>query len=65
MEHSAMTEQQVTILLNQQQLELIDRTIARGISPDRESLVRRALREYAAKHPPHAQSGGQKTRKGA
>jgi hypothetical protein len=38
----------VRLKLNQQQLELIDRTIAKGIAPDRESLVRLALREYAA-----------------
>ena len=38
----------VTLKLNQQQLELIDRTIARGIAQDRESLIRLALREYAA-----------------
>jgi Arc/MetJ-type ribon-helix-helix transcriptional regulator len=38
----------VTLKLNQQQLELIDRTIACGIAPDRESLIRLALREYAA-----------------
>lgn len=38
----------VTLKLNQQQLELIDRTIARGIAPDRESLIRLALHEYAA-----------------
>lgn len=37
----------VTLKLNQQQLELIDRTIARGIAPDCESLIRLALREYA------------------
>ena len=40
----------VTLRLNQQQLELLDRTIARGIAPDRESLIRLALREYAAAH---------------
>jgi Arc/MetJ-type ribon-helix-helix transcriptional regulator len=40
----------VTLKLNQQQLELLDRTIARGAAPDREALIRRALREYAAKH---------------
>jgi Arc/MetJ-type ribon-helix-helix transcriptional regulator len=40
----------VTLQLNQQQLELIDRTVARGIAPDRASLVRLALREYAAAH---------------
>ena len=40
----------VTLKLNQQQLELIDRTIARGIAADRTALVRLALREYAAAH---------------
>jgi metal-responsive CopG/Arc/MetJ family transcriptional regulator len=42
---------QVVLKLNQQQLELLDRTVARGAAPDREALIRRALREYAAKHP--------------
>jgi Arc/MetJ-type ribon-helix-helix transcriptional regulator len=42
----------VTLKLNQQQLEFIDRTIARGIAPDRAALVRLALREYAAAHAP-------------
>jgi hypothetical protein len=41
----------VILKLNAQQLELIDRTIARGIAPDRQSLVLLALREYAAAHP--------------
>ncbi len=45
-------ENVVTLKLNQQQLELIDRTIARGIAPDRAALVRLALREYAAAHAP-------------
>jgi Arc/MetJ-type ribon-helix-helix transcriptional regulator len=40
----------VTLKLNQQQLELIDRTVARGVAPDRVALVRLALREYAAAH---------------
>jgi Arc/MetJ-type ribon-helix-helix transcriptional regulator len=40
--------QTVILTLNQQQLELLDRTVARGIAPDRDSLVRLALREYAA-----------------
>jgi metal-responsive CopG/Arc/MetJ family transcriptional regulator len=44
----------VTLKLNQQQLELVDRTIARGIAPDRAALVRLALREYAAAHPADA-----------
>jgi Arc/MetJ-type ribon-helix-helix transcriptional regulator len=46
----------VTLKLNQQQLELIDRTIALGAAPDREALIRRALREYAARHAPRAQA---------
>jgi hypothetical protein len=43
-----MTETVVKLRLNQQQLELVDRTIAQGVAPDRVSLVRLALREYAA-----------------
>ena len=43
-----MTEKKVTVRLNQQQLELMDRTVAQGIATDRVSLVRLALREYAA-----------------
>ena len=43
-----MTETVVKLRLNQQQLELIDRTIAQGVAEDRVSLVRLALREYAA-----------------
>lgn len=42
----------VTLRLNQQQLELLDRTIAAGHAPDRASLVRLALREYATTHKP-------------
>jgi Arc/MetJ-type ribon-helix-helix transcriptional regulator len=44
-----MTEKVVTLKLNQQQIELVDRTIAKGVAPDRAALVRLALREYAAK----------------
>jgi Arc/MetJ-type ribon-helix-helix transcriptional regulator len=43
-----MTENVINLKLNQQQLELMDRTIARGVAPDRVALVRLALREYAA-----------------
>ena len=43
-----MTETVVKLQLNQQQLELIDRTIAQGVAPDRLALVRLALHEYAA-----------------
>lgn len=40
----------VTMMLNQQQLELMDRAIAAGIAPDRPSLVRLALRAQAGRH---------------
>jgi Arc/MetJ-type ribon-helix-helix transcriptional regulator len=45
-----MTENVVKVVLNQQQLELLDATIERGIAPDRSSLIRLALREFAARH---------------
>jgi hypothetical protein len=44
---SFMAETVVKLRLNQQQLELMDRTITQGVAPDRVSLVRLALREYA------------------
>ena len=44
-----MTGKTVIVRLNQQQLELVDRTIAKGEAPDRAGLVKRALREQAAK----------------
>jgi len=44
-----MAERVITLKLNQQQIELVDRTIAKGVAPDRASLVRLALREYSAK----------------
>ena len=51
----------VVLKLNQQQIELLDKTVARGVAPDRVALLRRALREYAAKHPqPQAKSAGAK-----
>jgi Arc/MetJ-type ribon-helix-helix transcriptional regulator len=48
---TAQPGRKVTLKLNQQQIELIERTIARGAAPDIEGLVRRALRDYAARHP--------------
>ncbi len=41
----------ITLLLNQQQLTLIDNTIALGAAPDRAALVQRALRERALPAP--------------
>lgn len=35
----------VSVPLNQQQLELIDRTVARGLAADRSALLRRAIEE--------------------
>ncbi|HET7889424.1 MAG TPA: hypothetical protein VFL62_24605 [Bradyrhizobium sp.] len=43
-----MVENLIKLQLNQQQLELIDRTVAQGVAPDRAALVRLAVREYAA-----------------
>lgn len=40
----------IVLRLNQQQLELLDRTTARGVASDRVALVRLALKEYAARH---------------
>lgn len=51
-----MSAKTVKVVLNQQQLELLDNTVARGIAPDRESLIRTALKEFAAKHGPTAGS---------
>jgi Arc/MetJ-type ribon-helix-helix transcriptional regulator len=42
----------IKVALNQQQLELLDATITRGIAGDRASLIRIALREFADRHGP-------------
>jgi Arc/MetJ-type ribon-helix-helix transcriptional regulator len=55
-----MTDAVVTLQLNQQQLELMDRTIAQGVAADRAALVRLALREYAAAR--KADPGGEPSR---
>jgi hypothetical protein len=52
-----MTDTIVKLRLNQQQLELMDRTIAQGVAADRTALVRLALREYAAAHKADAATG--------
>jgi hypothetical protein len=41
----------ILLRVNQQQLELLDRTIAKGVAADRVALVRLALKEYAAANP--------------
>ncbi|MGH8831401.1 MAG: hypothetical protein ACREXV_09925 [Polaromonas sp.] len=53
-----MDGQVVILKLNQQQLELLDRTVARGVAPDRASLVKLALREYAAQRDREAAGRG-------
>jgi len=40
----------VHVPLNRQQLELLDRTVARGAAPDRAALLRLALRAWAPAH---------------
>ena len=39
----------ISVPLNRQQLELLDRTVARGVAPDRAALLQLALRELAAR----------------
>jgi Arc/MetJ-type ribon-helix-helix transcriptional regulator len=46
----AMPARTIVLKLNQQQLELIDRTVGTGAAPDRTALVKLAVREYAEKH---------------
>ena len=49
-----MTQRTVKLPLNQQQRQLLEQTIAKGVAPDLQSLVRRALREYRAPAQPAA-----------
>ena len=44
-----MAQRTVIVRLNQQQIELLDRAVARVAATDRAALIRRALREQAAK----------------
>jgi Arc/MetJ-type ribon-helix-helix transcriptional regulator len=46
-----MAERAVRLRLNQQQLELIDKTVKAGEAASRADLIRRALKEFAAAHP--------------
>lgn len=50
MPENVQRPRRLVLKLNQQQLELLDRTLARGIAATREDLIRLALREYAAHH---------------
>jgi len=49
-----MAQHTVRLPLNQQQRQLLEQTIAKGLAPDLQSLVRRALREYRAPAQPAA-----------
>jgi Arc/MetJ-type ribon-helix-helix transcriptional regulator len=40
----------ITLRLNQQQFELIDRSVAEGEAPGRAELIRRALAEFVQSH---------------
>lgn len=43
-----MSGRTITVKLNQQQLELLDRTVAKGVAADRLALIKLALRETAS-----------------
>ncbi|MEC5385768.1 hypothetical protein VVD49_08535 [Uliginosibacterium sp. H3] len=45
-----MQEHEVVLKLNQQQRELLERTVEKGVATDKTELVRLALREYAEMH---------------
>lgn len=55
-----MPKEVVKVTLNQQQLELLDATIKRGVAADRASLIRVALLDFAGRHGPtdRKQAGG-------
>ena len=50
-----MAEKKVTVRLNQQQWELVDKTVAEGVAASRDELFKKALREYGREH---AESSG-------
>lgn len=45
-----MAETQVTVHLNQQQWELVDKTVGHGEAPSREELFKTALRDFWREH---------------
>ncbi|SON55658.1 hypothetical protein HDIA_2117 [Hartmannibacter diazotrophicus] len=51
-----MPARTIRLTLNAQQLELIDRTVAKGVAPDRTALVRLALKEMAGRPSQEGQS---------
>ena len=54
-----MAGHKIVLELNQQQMELIDKTVTQGEAEDRAGLIRRALREYAAAHAAKTTGAGQ------
>lgn len=55
----------VTVRLNQQQWELVDETVARGVAASREELFRMALREYRQAHAESAMNASQRPLRGS
>ncbi len=55
-----MAKDTVTVRLNQQQRELVDKTIERGIAGSPEGLLRKALKEYWRDHFPDGAPAGEK-----
>lgn len=47
---------QISVPLNRQQLELVDRTLAQGLAPSRSELLKLALREHMARQQAAAQA---------
>ena len=48
-----MADHRVVLRLNQQQMELVQKTVARGEAADPSALVTRALKEFSARHLPN------------
>ena len=55
-----MAKDTVTVRLNQQQRELVDKTIERGIAASPDDLLRKALKEYWRDHFPDGTPAGEK-----
>jgi Arc/MetJ-type ribon-helix-helix transcriptional regulator len=52
-----MAEKKVTVRLNQQQWELVDKSVAEGVAASRDELIKMALREYGRDHAGSAGGG--------
>jgi Arc/MetJ-type ribon-helix-helix transcriptional regulator len=58
-----MADHRVVLRLNQQQMELVEKTVARGEAANTGELVRRALKEFSARHLPKGEAKAAKVRK--